>query len=299
MCVVGTSITKSIKVVFWGTGLRLLRTGPADLWSESPALPVFSVNPCVVSTGNTQLALQIIKRNQLLPTVLHRVSPDSRKKAPQSFQSVQPIQLPSSFTQVQRKWVSTITHPIPEEPPLSIRNFAPAPGVHWLKPAGVLFLFHSRICVFSTMKINVIYCMNDGLFVLVRRCRCFNCPRELHTDVGTLQRTCKSQADTVLWKVHLTEQTSISDIVAVNQTGNVLKSSSAPYSGHSQQSLSDIFHCPSTQKLFGHKIFSGVSSLCCFFLFPYNPLWLWRTFCWIITLTDSPTTGLTYASSLW
>ncbi|KAM4580339.1 CCR4-NOT transcription complex subunit 10 isoform 2-T2 [Odontesthes bonariensis] len=59
-----------------------------------------------LQNGNTQLALQIIKRNQLLPTALHRVSPDSRKKAPQSFQPVQPIQpiqLPSSFTQVQRK----------------------------------------------------------------------------------------------------------------------------------------------------------------------------------------------------
>uniref|UniRef100_A0A665TLH1 CCR4-NOT transcription complex subunit 10 n=1 Tax=Echeneis naucrates TaxID=173247 RepID=A0A665TLH1_ECHNA len=49
-----------------------------------------------LQNGNTQLALQIIKRNQLLPTV-QRVSPDSRKKP------VQPFQLPSSFTQVQRK----------------------------------------------------------------------------------------------------------------------------------------------------------------------------------------------------
>ncbi|XP_034729830.1 CCR4-NOT transcription complex subunit 10 isoform X3 [Etheostoma cragini] len=60
-----------------------------------------------LQNGNTQLALQIIKRNQLLPTVVQRVSPDSRKKPVQSvqpFQSVQqPIQLPSSFTQVQRK----------------------------------------------------------------------------------------------------------------------------------------------------------------------------------------------------
>ncbi|KAM9722984.1 CCR4-NOT transcription complex subunit 10 isoform 2-T2 [Menidia menidia] len=56
-----------------------------------------------LQNGNTQLALQIIKRNQLLPTSLHRVSPDSRKKPPQSFQSVQPIQLPPPFTQVQRK----------------------------------------------------------------------------------------------------------------------------------------------------------------------------------------------------
>ncbi|XP_078109762.1 CCR4-NOT transcription complex subunit 10 isoform X4 [Sander vitreus] len=60
-----------------------------------------------LQNGNTQLALQIIKRNQLLPVVVQRVSPDSRKKPVQSvqpFQSVQqPIQLPSSFTQVQRK----------------------------------------------------------------------------------------------------------------------------------------------------------------------------------------------------
>ncbi|XP_029308035.1 CCR4-NOT transcription complex subunit 10 isoform X1 [Cottoperca gobio] len=50
-----------------------------------------------LQNGNTQLALQIIKRNQLLPSAVQRVSPDSRKKP------VQPIQLPSSFTQVQRK----------------------------------------------------------------------------------------------------------------------------------------------------------------------------------------------------
>ncbi|XP_047217693.1 CCR4-NOT transcription complex subunit 10 isoform X2 [Girardinichthys multiradiatus] len=56
-----------------------------------------------LQNGNTQLALQIIKRNQLLPTTVHRSSPDSRKKPSQSFQSVQPIYLPSSFTQVQRK----------------------------------------------------------------------------------------------------------------------------------------------------------------------------------------------------
>lgn len=56
-----------------------------------------------LQNGNTQLALQIIKRNQLLPTAVQRVSPDSRKKPVQPFQSVHPIQLPSSFTQVQRK----------------------------------------------------------------------------------------------------------------------------------------------------------------------------------------------------
>uniref|UniRef100_A0A3Q1DH80 CCR4-NOT transcription complex subunit 10 n=1 Tax=Amphiprion ocellaris TaxID=80972 RepID=A0A3Q1DH80_AMPOC len=56
-----------------------------------------------LQNGNTQLALQIIKRNQLLPLVVQRVSPDSGKKPIQPFQSVNPIQLPSSFTQVQRK----------------------------------------------------------------------------------------------------------------------------------------------------------------------------------------------------
>ncbi|XP_068616109.1 CCR4-NOT transcription complex subunit 10-like isoform X2 [Brachionichthys hirsutus] len=47
-----------------------------------------------LQNGNTQLALQIIKRNQLLPVAFQRVSPDSRKK---------PVQPPPSFTQVQRK----------------------------------------------------------------------------------------------------------------------------------------------------------------------------------------------------
>ncbi|XP_069028120.1 CCR4-NOT transcription complex subunit 10 isoform X3 [Embiotoca jacksoni] len=59
-----------------------------------------------LQNGNTQLALQIIKRNQLLPPPVQRVSPDSRKKPLQPlqpFQPVQPIQLPSPFTQVQRK----------------------------------------------------------------------------------------------------------------------------------------------------------------------------------------------------
>uniref|UniRef100_A0A672H6D1 CCR4-NOT transcription complex subunit 10 n=1 Tax=Salarias fasciatus TaxID=181472 RepID=A0A672H6D1_SALFA len=56
-----------------------------------------------LQNGNTQLALQIIKRNQLLPPPLQRLSPDSRKKTLQTFQLVQPIQLPSPFTQVQRK----------------------------------------------------------------------------------------------------------------------------------------------------------------------------------------------------
>uniref|UniRef100_A0A673Z096 CCR4-NOT transcription complex subunit 10 n=1 Tax=Salmo trutta TaxID=8032 RepID=A0A673Z096_SALTR len=58
-----------------------------------------------LQNGNTQLALQIIKRNQLLPSVLQTPSPDTRKKpVPSSFQPVQPpIQMPSPFTTVQRK----------------------------------------------------------------------------------------------------------------------------------------------------------------------------------------------------
>ncbi|KAJ3597805.1 hypothetical protein NHX12_001322 [Muraenolepis orangiensis] len=61
-----------------------------------------------LQNGNTQLALQIIKRNQLLPASLQtQASPDTRKKPVQMFQPVQPIQMPSSssssFTQVQRK----------------------------------------------------------------------------------------------------------------------------------------------------------------------------------------------------
>uniref|UniRef100_A0AAY5K8L8 CCR4-NOT transcription complex subunit 10 n=1 Tax=Esox lucius TaxID=8010 RepID=A0AAY5K8L8_ESOLU len=63
-----------------------------------------------LQNGNTQLALQIIKRNQLLPSVLQTPSPDTRKKpTPSSFQPVQqpiqqpPIQMPSPFTTVQRK----------------------------------------------------------------------------------------------------------------------------------------------------------------------------------------------------
>ncbi|TNN02093.1 hypothetical protein fugu_009580 [Takifugu bimaculatus] len=56
-----------------------------------------------LQNGNTQLALQIIKRNQLLPMTVQRISPDSRKKPLQPLHSVQPVQLPSSFTQVQRK----------------------------------------------------------------------------------------------------------------------------------------------------------------------------------------------------
>ncbi|XP_075896822.1 CCR4-NOT transcription complex subunit 10 isoform X1 [Nelusetta ayraudi] len=56
-----------------------------------------------LQNGNTQLALQIIKRNQLVPAVSQKVSRDSCKKAFQPLQPIQPIQLPSSFSQVQRK----------------------------------------------------------------------------------------------------------------------------------------------------------------------------------------------------
>ncbi|XP_013882423.1 CCR4-NOT transcription complex subunit 10 [Austrofundulus limnaeus] len=56
-----------------------------------------------LQNGNTQLALQIIKRNQLLPTTVHMISSESRKNPPLSFHPVQPIQVPSSFTAVQRK----------------------------------------------------------------------------------------------------------------------------------------------------------------------------------------------------
>ncbi|XP_030580535.1 CCR4-NOT transcription complex subunit 10 isoform X2 [Archocentrus centrarchus] len=50
-----------------------------------------------LQNGNTQLALQIIKRNQLLPPTQQRLSPDFRKKP------IQPFQLSSSFTPAQRK----------------------------------------------------------------------------------------------------------------------------------------------------------------------------------------------------
>ncbi|XP_062321074.1 CCR4-NOT transcription complex subunit 10 isoform X3 [Osmerus eperlanus] len=59
-----------------------------------------------LQNGNTQLALQIIKRNQLLPPSLATPSPDTRKKPVPPYQPstpLQPIQMPSSFTQVQRK----------------------------------------------------------------------------------------------------------------------------------------------------------------------------------------------------
>lgn len=60
-----------------------------------------------LQNGNTQLALQIIKRNQLLPSLKSTSSPDLHKKPPpppyQPSAPLQPIQVPSSFTQVQRK----------------------------------------------------------------------------------------------------------------------------------------------------------------------------------------------------
>ncbi|XP_046872286.1 CCR4-NOT transcription complex subunit 10 isoform X2 [Hypomesus transpacificus] len=59
-----------------------------------------------LQNGNTQLALQIIKRNQLLPPSLATPPPDTRKKPAPPYQPstpLQPIQMPSSFTQIQRK----------------------------------------------------------------------------------------------------------------------------------------------------------------------------------------------------
>ena len=67
---------------------------------------MFFFCPWPTVAGNTQLALQIIKRNQLLPSVKNTSSPDLRKKPAPPYQPsapLQPIQLPSSFTQVQRK----------------------------------------------------------------------------------------------------------------------------------------------------------------------------------------------------
>ncbi|KAF3840214.1 hypothetical protein F7725_018931 [Dissostichus mawsoni] len=54
-----------------------------------------------LQNGNTQLALQIIKRNQLLPSPVQRVSPDSRKKPFSANEPLQPTQTPpppSNFT---------------------------------------------------------------------------------------------------------------------------------------------------------------------------------------------------------
>ncbi|XP_077454328.1 CCR4-NOT transcription complex subunit 10 isoform X4 [Stigmatopora argus] len=74
-------------------------TNPAASMVNSKEIPPEAILLGVyleLQNGNTQLALQIIKRNQLLPTVVQRVSLDSRKKA------IHPIQPPSSFSQVQR-----------------------------------------------------------------------------------------------------------------------------------------------------------------------------------------------------
>lgn len=54
-----------------------------------------------VFIGNTQLALQIIKRNQLLPAV-KTLSEMRKKPVFQPVHPIQPIQMPA-FT-VQRKW---------------------------------------------------------------------------------------------------------------------------------------------------------------------------------------------------
>ncbi|XP_030637668.1 CCR4-NOT transcription complex subunit 10 [Chanos chanos] len=74
---------------------------PKEIPPEAILLAVY----LELQNGNTQLALQIIKRNQLLPSVKSSPSPDLRKKPPPfpSNQPVQPIQMPSSLTQVQRK----------------------------------------------------------------------------------------------------------------------------------------------------------------------------------------------------
>lgn len=103
----------------------------------------------VWSSGNTQLALQIIKRNQLLPTTQQRVSPDFRKKP------IQPLQLPSSFTQIQRKWA---TSPIPDHtswPNLDIYEAVWTEGtfdticvgVKWPRERPLLFsLYEEFVC---------------------------------------------------------------------------------------------------------------------------------------------------------
>lgn len=117
----------------------------------------------VWSSGNTQLALQIIKRNQLLPTTQQRVSPDFRKKP------IQPLQLPSSFTQIQRKWA---TSPIPDhtswlnldiyEAVWTEETFDPiCVGVKWPRRAAFFIFTVWGICVWR-MKINFIYWITCG-----------------------------------------------------------------------------------------------------------------------------------------
>ncbi|XP_048861424.1 CCR4-NOT transcription complex subunit 10 isoform X1 [Brienomyrus brachyistius] len=56
-----------------------------------------------LQNGNTELALQIIRRNQLLPLGKATPGGEARKKPGGPFQPVQPIQIPPSFTAVQRK----------------------------------------------------------------------------------------------------------------------------------------------------------------------------------------------------
>nr|XP_025046042.1 CCR4-NOT transcription complex subunit 10 isoform X3 [Pelodiscus sinensis] len=70
---------------------------PKEIPPEAILLAVY----LELQNGNTQLALQIIKRNQLLPSV--KTHPDMRKKPVfQPVHPVQPIQMPA-FTTVQRK----------------------------------------------------------------------------------------------------------------------------------------------------------------------------------------------------
>lgn len=84
----------------------------SDLWviQRHLALLDFSlIGSCLV--GNTQLALQIIKRNQLLPSL--KTLSDMRKKPVfQPVHSIQPIQMPP-FTTVQRKWGFNLQLPYP------------------------------------------------------------------------------------------------------------------------------------------------------------------------------------------
>ncbi|NWI60500.1 CNO10 protein, partial [Calyptomena viridis] len=70
---------------------------PKEIPPEAILLAVY----LELQNGNTQLALQIIKRNQLLPSV--KTLSDMRKKPVfQPVHSIQPIQMPA-FTTVQRK----------------------------------------------------------------------------------------------------------------------------------------------------------------------------------------------------
>ncbi|KAM6374077.1 CCR4-NOT transcription complex subunit 10 isoform 4-T4 [Alca torda] len=70
---------------------------PKEIPPEAILLAVY----LELQNGNTQLALQIIKRNQLLPSV--KTLSDTRKKPVfQPVHSIQPIQMPA-FTTVQRK----------------------------------------------------------------------------------------------------------------------------------------------------------------------------------------------------